>query len=218
MPFTASSFGALVQGNGFTLWHYRTTDARAVVTAAGYFSAIADSLQPGDLMILQAADSLALLPIRSGPAFGTGVTLHGVVGPLSLFRSVAHGITIGQAASAVVRTIVLAPLAAAVLAGSTIPASASVSGPVAQVVFSLRDRDDVVIPPLRTAAVSNGAASTSFPAPPVGAGYRIRVEDAADPSIGMTSRSFSVGQALNLLAQEDGTFLLLEQGSGALRR
>lgn len=218
MPFTASSFGALVQGNGFTLWHYRTADTRAMVTAAGYFAAIAGSLQPGDLMILQAADSLALLPVRSGPALGTGVTLDGVVGPLSLFRSVAHGITIGQAASVVVRTIVLAPLAAAVLAGSTIPASASVSGPIAQVVFSLRDRDDVVIPPLRVVAVSNGAASTSFPAPPLGVGYRIRVEDAADPSIGMTSRSFSVGQDLNLLTQEDGSFLRLEQGSGALRR
>ena len=77
MPFSPASFGALIQGNGFTLWHYRTGDTRAVVAAAGYFAPVAESLNTGDLVILQAADAMALLPVRSGPALGPGVTLDG---------------------------------------------------------------------------------------------------------------------------------------------
>jgi hypothetical protein len=217
LPFTASSFGALIQGDAFTLWHYRTPDSRATVSAAGYFAAVADRLKPGDLLILQARDSLALLPIRSGPALGTGVTLDGAVGPLNTVRSVAQGFSVGQAAAAVVRTIVLAPFAAIVVAGTTIPAAASVTGPVSQLVFTLRDRDGAVIPPVRTVAVVGGQASTSFPAPPIGTGYRIRVEDAADPSISLVSRSFTVGPDLRLLVQQDGGLLLLESG-GALKQ
>lgn len=217
MPFNALSFSALIQGNGFTLWHYRTPDTRTAVTAAGYFSAVASRLQPGDLMILQAADSLALLPIRTGPALGTGVTLDGAVGPLAIVRTVAHGFAISQAAAAVVRGIVLAPLTAIVVAGATIPASATVTGPISQVVFTLRDANDAIIPPIRTRNVINGQANAGFPAPPVGTGYRIRVEDVADPTIGMTSASFTVGPDLRLLLQENGGLLLLEDG-GALKQ
>lgn len=222
MPFTPASLGALIQGNGFTLWHYRTADARAAVAATGYFAATAGSLKPGDLMILQAADSLALLPIRAnaaaGPAFGPGVTLDGVVGPLNTVRSAAQSLSVAQAAAAVVRTIILAPFAAAVLAGSSITAAASVQGPVAQVVFTIRDRQGALVPPVRTVAVVNGLAATTLPAPPLGTGYTLRVEDAADPSVGVTSRSFTVGADLRLLLQQDGSFLLLEQGGGVLKQ
>jgi hypothetical protein len=213
LPFNASSFGALIQGDTFTLWHYRTPDTRAMVVAAGYFAPVADRLQPGDLLLLQASNSFALLPVRTGAGLGTGVTLDGTVGPLSLVRNVAQGFSIGQAAAAVVRTIVLAPFAAVVVAGATIPAAANVVGPVSQVVFTLRDRDGAVVPPARTVAVVNGQASTSFAAPPIGTGYRIRVEDAADPSVGMESRTFTVGPDLRLVLQQDGSLLLLEDGS-----
>ena len=218
MPFTASNLSALVQGNAFTLWHYRTTDSRATVSAVGYFGAVAARLQPGDLLILQAADALALLPFRTGAALGTGVTLDGAVGPVNTLRSVAQRFSIAQAAAAVVRTIVLVPFAAAITAGSSIPVSANIGGPVSQVVFTLRDRNDVVVPPARTVAVVNGVASTSFPAPPVGTGYRIRVEDAADPAIAAVSRTFTVGPDLRLLLQEGGGLLLLENGAGMLKQ
>ena len=217
MPFTPASLGALIQGNSFTLWHYRTSDSRAAVTAAGYFAPVAGSLKPGDLMILQSADAMALLPIRVGPALGTGVTLDGAVGPLNTLRAVAQGFSIAQAASAVVRAIVLVPFAAVVMAGSSIAATATVTGPISQVVFTLRDRNGIVIPPVRTVAVRTGAASATFAAPPVGTGYRIRVEDAADPAIGVTSRSFNVGADLRLLLQEDGSLLLQEDG-GTLKQ
>ncbi|WP_135468715.1 hypothetical protein [Crenalkalicoccus roseus] len=217
MPFDPASLSALIHGNGFTLWHYRTTDSRATVSAAGYFAPVSGRLKPGDLMVLQAADSLALLPIRIGAVPGTGVTLDGAVGPVNTTRSVTQGFSVAQAAAAMVRAIVLAPLASAIVAGGTIPVSAAVTGPVSQVVFTLRDANGAVLPPARTVAVVNGAASTSFDAPPVGSGYRIRAEDAADPSVGVTSRSFNVGQDLQLLLQENFSRLLLEDG-GALKQ
>lgn len=212
MPFSAADLAAIIQGSSFTLWHYRTTDSRAAVTAAGYFAPVADRLRPGDAMMLQAADSMALLPIRVGPALGTGVTLDGAVGPLNTVRSLAQRISFSQTASAVVRTIVLAPIAATIVAGTAVQASATVTGPVSQVVFTMRDATGAVIPPARTVAVSNGKAAVSFFAPPIGSGYRIRAEDAGDPSVGMTSRSFNVGADLKLLLLEDDTHLLIEAG------
>ncbi|MDN3568218.1 hypothetical protein QWZ14_27885 [Paeniroseomonas aquatica] len=199
MPFSPANLAALIQGNTFTLWQYRTTDTRAAVSAGGYFAAVAGSLKPGDLMVLQAADAVALVPIRSGPALGTGVTLDGAVGPLNTVRAAAQGFSLGQAAAAVVRTIILAPFAAGIVTGTIIPVSASIAGPVSQVVFSLRDGSGAVVPPVQVVTVVAGAAAASFAAPPVGTGYRIRVEDAADPALGVVSRSFNVGADLRLL-------------------
>jgi hypothetical protein len=213
MPFTVSSFAALIQTPGFSLWHYRTADSRATVSAAGYFSAVAASLRPGDLLILQASDALALLPVRSNAGLGTGVTLDGAVGPLNTVRSVTQRFTIGQTAAAVVRSLILAPLTAVVVAGATIPASASVTGPIASVVFTLQNAAGQVIPPARTVSVTGGLASTSFAAPAIGTGYRIRVEDAADPAIFALSRSFTVGPDLRLLRQEDDARLFSEAGA-----
>jgi hypothetical protein len=212
MPFTASSFSALLQTSSFSLWHYRTADSRATATTAGYFSAVAAQLKAGDLMILQAADALALLPVRVNAGVGTGVTLDGAVGPLAVVRSATQGFSIAQAAAAVVRGLVLAPLTAAVVAGAAIPASATVIGPVASVVFTLRDAAGTVIPPVRTVTVVSGRANTSFSAPSVGTGYRIRVEDAADSTTFAQSATFSVGAAGTATAAA----LLLESGSGLL--
>ena len=49
-------------------------------------------------------------------------------------------------------------------------------------------------------------------APPVGSGYRIRVEDAADPAIAETSRSFSVAPDIAHLLIETGDGLATEAG------
>lgn len=213
MPFTPSSFAALLHGAGFTLWHYRTTDTRAVATAAGYFAAVADRLKPRDIIILQASDALALIPVRAGTTLGPGLTVDGTSGPFSVTRNAAQTLSVSQAAGAIVTTIILAPLAAAIIAGSTIAASAAVTGPVAQVQFTLRDGNNMVVPPARTVAVAAGVASTSFDAPPVGTGYRIRVESLADPAVATVSGTFSVGVDLRLLLQEDDGVLLTEGGS-----
>ncbi len=212
MPFSPADLGALFQGDGFTLWHYRTADTRAAVAAAGYFAPMAGSMLPGDLVVLQAADAMALLPVRAGTALGTGVTLDGAVGALNVMRAAAQRFSFSQTAQAVVRTLVLGPVAASMVAGSSFAVSASVSGPVGQVVFTVRDAGGAVVPFAKTVAVTNGRAATSFRAPPIGTGYRVHVEDAQDPSVSALSRAFSVGPDLRLLLIEDDARLLTEAG------
>ncbi|RAI57200.1 hypothetical protein [Roseicella frigidaeris] len=217
MPFSPASFNALIQTSAFNLWHYRTSDSRAMVSADGYFAPVADSLQPGDLMVLQTSDAMAIVPLRSNDTLGPGVTLDGTVGPVSLLRASAQGFRFGQAASAVVRTILLAPIAAGILVGGSIPVSARVAGPIGQVVFSVRQADGTLIPPAQLVTVQNGQAVASLAAPPTGSGYRIRVEDAADPAIAALSGSFSVAPDTGLLLDEAADGLLTESGN-RLRR
>jgi len=38
MPFIATNLSVRSAANGFTLWHYRTTDSRAETQAAGHFT------------------------------------------------------------------------------------------------------------------------------------------------------------------------------------
>ena len=37
--------------NGFTLWHYITSDKQEIVRGKGYFNEAADMLRPGDLIL-----------------------------------------------------------------------------------------------------------------------------------------------------------------------
>lgn len=51
MALTSTNLTALATGNGFTLWHYTTTDTIATVNTAGYFNAEVDRMNAGDLII-----------------------------------------------------------------------------------------------------------------------------------------------------------------------
>ena len=217
MSFLASGLTPLIQTSSFSLWHYRTDDIRTDVTAAGYFNPVAAQLKPGDLMILQTADAMALLPLRSGPATGPGVTLDGAVSPLTLLRSAAQNFTVTQAVGAVVRTIVLAPLAAGFITGGSIPVSAQVQGPISQVLVSVRDSSNQIMPTPQIVTVSGGYATAAIPVPPVGTGYRIRVEDVQDPAIAAVSRTFSVTPPLDGIQQENLSVILMENGYALLR-
>ena len=74
----------LIQTGSFNLWHYRSPDLRTDIATPGYFNAAAGSLRPGDVMILQAADAMAILPVRSNALTGPGVTLDGAVAPVAM--------------------------------------------------------------------------------------------------------------------------------------
>ncbi len=214
MAFSTATFAALIESNGFTMWHYVTTDTRSAVSGAGYFATVAARLRAGDLMLLQTADSMALLPIRSGSVLGTGVTLDGVVGALATVRNALFSFTVNQSISAIVRTIVMAPLAAGIVVGSSIPVSAQVTGAVNTVVFGIYDTAGTLVPPAITAPVVGGVASAILAAPPQGSTYRIRAQDADVPSLVATSFTFGVGADLEFLLREDDTHLLLQTGSG----
>jgi|TARA_R110000772_G_scaffold157013_1_gene268276 hypothetical protein len=51
MALDATNLTPLSTGNGFTLWHYTTTDAVATVRAANYFLAEVARMNKGDLII-----------------------------------------------------------------------------------------------------------------------------------------------------------------------
>lgn len=214
MAFTASSLAVLLESNGFTFWRYATIDTRATVTAAGYFANVAAKLRAGDLMLLQTSDSMALLPIRSGPSIGPGTTLDGAVGPLSTVRSMVFNFTMTQSLAPVARTIALAPLAAGIVVGSSIPVSALVTGALSSLVFGLRDGNGITLQPEVTAPVIGGTASAILPAPGIGTGYRVYARDAGNPALVATSYAFNVGADLQFLLQEDDRHLLLQTGSG----
>ena len=51
MAYNAHNLSVLAYANGFTLWHYTTTDADAVVDTTGYFNRAADMLRVGDMIL-----------------------------------------------------------------------------------------------------------------------------------------------------------------------
>jgi hypothetical protein len=50
MAFKPSDLSALAYANGFTLWHYRTTDSSTTVDTTGYFNQAAGILRVGDFI------------------------------------------------------------------------------------------------------------------------------------------------------------------------
>ena len=51
MAYDATNLSVLAYANGFTLWHYATTDTAADVDTAGYFNPAADMLRVGDMVL-----------------------------------------------------------------------------------------------------------------------------------------------------------------------
>lgn len=213
MPFTPTDLVPLIQTARFTLWHYRSTDVQSAITTGGYFAPAASRLKAGDVLMLQAADAMAILPFRSNAATGPGVTLDGAVAPIALTRSIAQTLRMMQAAGAVVTTIILAPLMAGVIMGTSIPVSAQIVGPISEVVVTLRNAQGQIIPPAQTVLVQQGYVTTTLPTPAIGNGYRIRIEDSLDTGVVATSRSFNILPDLQLVLIEEGRNLLQEDGA-----
>jgi hypothetical protein len=82
----AENLSALGYANGFTLWHYRTTDLAAEVDNAGYFNAAGRMVRVGDFILVNAGlDSLpthgvaVVVASSSGTVDVTNVTTFGAV-------------------------------------------------------------------------------------------------------------------------------------------
>lgn len=54
MAYDSKNLSVLAYANGFTLWHYTTTDVATVVDTAGYFNAAVDLLRVGDMVMANA--------------------------------------------------------------------------------------------------------------------------------------------------------------------
>jgi hypothetical protein len=207
MPFDNSALLPLLANGGFTIWLYRTTDTRAEALAAGYFTPAAARLAWGDVIFLQASDALTLTTVRPGPVVPGGVVVDTAAAPFRANRTATQRFSVRQLASAVAVAVLLVPLAGGIIAGGTVSAQATVTGPVAQVSFSIRDSSGATVRGPEAATVSGGAASASLAAPAVGSGYRLRVEAVGFPDIVDTSPPFSVGQPFALLAQTGATLV-----------
>ncbi|WP_426958900.1 hypothetical protein [Muricoccus radiodurans] len=212
MPYSASTLVPLVAAGGFTLWHYRTADTRAAVLAAGYFSTAANQLLPGHLVILQANDAMAFLPVRSGAAVGNGLVVDATSAPISLTAGGSLDIEADLAASAVARCLSLGPVPSGLTVGDSFTVQANVTGPVSTVRFAILNAASAEVVGPTTATVSAGTASATFAAPSPGTGYRLRAVDAAEPLVAQISPSFVVTAAFALLI-ESGLGLLVENGS-----
>ena len=51
MAFVAADFSLVnYSGNGFHIWHYKSDDAATAIDAAGYFNAVANEVNVGDVI------------------------------------------------------------------------------------------------------------------------------------------------------------------------
>jgi len=51
MAFQSKDLSVLAYANGFTLWHYTTTDLGAAVDTAGYFDEASEMVRIGDMLL-----------------------------------------------------------------------------------------------------------------------------------------------------------------------
>jgi hypothetical protein len=51
MAYSPDNLSVLAYANGFTLWHYTTTDTAASTDTTGYFNSAADMLRVGDMIL-----------------------------------------------------------------------------------------------------------------------------------------------------------------------
>jgi hypothetical protein len=214
MPFIASDLSPLVMSDQTTLWFYRTPDARAAVLAPGYFP-VATGLQAGHVVLLQASDSMALLPVRFAGVLGNGLVLDATPAPLALTARGSGGFRFAASGAAVARTLALQALPGGLVIDRAITVSATVGGAVASVIFSLRNSAGTQVGSSVTAGVAAGVASANFSIAAPGI-YRIEARDAAEPLVAQTSVSFVVSPPFSLLT-EAGFQLLAETGGGFLR-
>ena len=214
MPFIATNLTVLSAANGFTLWHYRTTDSRTETEAAGYFAPAADRVRLGDILLVQAADGTTMLSVRAGNLTGAAVVLDTLGTPPTIQRSANLPFTLTLRTSAEARAITIDPMPNAVEPGASIPVGASILGSITNITFQLRNAAGTVIA-TQSSAVTNGRASTLFPAQASGGGYRILARNTADANHASLSAPFAIGMPPRLL-NEDGGILLLEDGGQLL--
>lgn len=57
MSMDSKNLSVLAYSNGFTLWHYKTTDTKAVVKASGYFNKVSNIFNAGDVIFASLGES-----------------------------------------------------------------------------------------------------------------------------------------------------------------
>jgi hypothetical protein len=84
MAYDPKNLSALGYANGFTLWHYRTTDLAAQVDNAGYFNPASRMVRVGDFVLLNAG-------IDSTPTHGVAVVVANAGGVVDVTNVTTYG-------------------------------------------------------------------------------------------------------------------------------
>ena len=211
MPFIANNLSVLSAANGFTLWHYRTTDTRADTEVSGYFAPAADRLRVGDIVLVQARDATTMLPIRAGNLAGAPLVLDAAGTPPEIQRSGYLPFSVTLSATAEARAITLDPMPNAFEPGASVPVGATILGSITNITFQLRNGAGTVIA-TQSSPVTTGRATALFPAQTSGGGYRILARNTADTNHSILSAPFAIGAAPRLLNEEGGVMLLEDGG------
>ncbi|MBR6597875.1 MAG: hypothetical protein IKL37_05420 [Alphaproteobacteria bacterium] len=64
MAFQNKNLSVIAYANGFTLWHYCTSDTLATVSANGYFNDVKTLMNIGDIIMINASDNTAIKKIN----------------------------------------------------------------------------------------------------------------------------------------------------------
>jgi hypothetical protein len=215
MAFDPRGLTALATTDTFTLWLYTTDDTRAAVLAPGYFAGAASRLLPGHVLVLQSADSLTFLPVRSSGGVGNGLVLDASAPPLRLngFSAPRYAFALAAVFPAV-RSVALDPVPTGLYIGRSFTVSARTTGPVATLQFRILNAAGATVAGPTSVTVASGTGSVTFTAPDPGTGYRIRVQDAAEPLAAQTSATFVVTEPLALLTEQG--FTMIGENDGEL--
>ncbi|HCM83106.1 MAG TPA: hypothetical protein PKW15_00585 [Alphaproteobacteria bacterium] len=65
MAFDRNNLSVLAYANGFTLWHYRSSDAAAAVDSAGYFNTASEMLRVGDMILANVDTSNGIFVVNA---------------------------------------------------------------------------------------------------------------------------------------------------------
>ena len=76
MAFQNKNLSVIAYANGFTLWHYASTDeAIAAISASGYFDGVKTLMNTGDIVIINASDKTAIKSVKVAGNTVTVVTV-----------------------------------------------------------------------------------------------------------------------------------------------
>ena len=84
MAYEAKNLSAMGYANGFTLWHYRTTDLAAEVDNVGYFNPASRMVRTGDFILLNAG-------IESTPTHGVAVVVANASAAVDVTNVTTYG-------------------------------------------------------------------------------------------------------------------------------
>ena len=184
MAYESKNLSVLAYANGFTLWHYATTDAAADVDTAGYFDAAGDMLRVGDMVLANAdTDGAPVSGILLVNANAGGTVDVGDLAPVG-----------AGAAGKVHLSLQVPDLAAAASRFAVSPVAGTVTA-VRSVLEGAVDVDTTLTAKIGGVAVTGGAITIAA------SGSAAGVVDSASPTAG---NAVSAGTAIEIACGGEG--------------